>query len=339
MARISNKPVLSVAFGAAALGALSVIAIVSQLTSSVSVVQLEQTQSLWNAAANDVITPPGMNDYDAGKLNEQISKSVAQADSQGDDTPAFKARTQELYIVPQANVLTGSGQKPTAPVQAPPSHVSKRAAPVSTAARMQSLWDAASNDVVHASSIHTDYGHDEAARMNEQIGKWNSQADSEGDGPMSFKARTQKLYIVPQANVLTGSGQKPKVAAPPKAGAAARAHKQALWNAAAESPESKYFKSQPVFHKGVVLQGHYEGHYDPAKQRSYIPSASTKARMQELWDAATNDGSLESTRQQLGMSSGQPHSARKSRDLSGQPRNYLSGMDYVPMNYQAGYGW
>ncbi len=43
----------------------------------------------------------------------------------------------------------------------------------------------------------------------------------------------------------------------------------------------------------------------------------------------------------MGMSSSSSttHAARKSRDMSGVPRNYLAGMDYHPMNYLKGYGW
>ena len=46
--------------------------------------------------------------YNAGKLTQQIAADVAAAD-RGE---RFKsARTQKLYIVPQANVLSGAGQK------------------------------------------------------------------------------------------------------------------------------------------------------------------------------------------------------------------------------------
>jgi hypothetical protein len=116
---------------------------------------------------------------------------------------------------------------------------------------------------------------------------------------------------------------------------------QALWNAAAESPESRAAKAAHKVTTGVPLKGAYRG-YHAAQQVSYLPpdfhGQADKARTEELWDAAENDDSLAGTREKLGMA---PRAARgkASVDLSGTPRNYLAGMDYRPPDYLAGQGW
>jgi len=251
---------------------------------------------------------------------------MAQADSQGDNAESFKGlTTQKLFMLPQ---------------------------------QTQKLWNAAANDAVGAGDGQFD-GRD-TSRVNKHITQWMAQADSQGDNAESFKGLTQKLYIVPQANVLTGDGQKietsngkedvkaekkvdskaaAKVIKKNAAAAKKQAHMQALWNAAQDHDGSSLFPPTVVVPKGVPLEGKYIG-YDAAKQVSYLPAKPAyKARTQQLWDAATNDQSLDSTRESMGMSSATKHSARKSRDLSGQPRNYLAGMDYHAPNYLGGYGW
>eukprot|EP00961_Rhodomonas_salina_P120962 1628112-Rhodomonas_salina.1 len=113
-----------------------------------------------------------------------------------------------------------------------------------------------------------------------------AQADSQGDNAESFKGLTQKLYIVPQANVLTGDGQKietsngkedvkaekkvdskaaAKVIKKNAAAAKKQAHMQALWNAAQDHDGSSLFPPTVVVPKGVPLEGKYIG-YDAAKQ-------------------------------------------------------------------------
>jgi hypothetical protein len=75
---------------------------------------------------------------------------------------------------------------------------------------------------------------------------------------------------------------------------------QALWNAAAESPESRAAKAAHKVTTGVPLKGAYRG-YDASRQRNYLPADyhapgayRSQARQQALWNAAT-DGGPEST--------------------------------------------
>ena len=75
-------------------------------------------------------------------------------------------------------------------------------------ARKQQLWDASANDKV----LEIQNPKWSSKAVNAQIGEWQAGADDQSDKaslPGVFKsARTQKLFIVPQANVLTGQGQK-----------------------------------------------------------------------------------------------------------------------------------
>ena len=74
---------------------------------------------------------------------------------------------------------------------------------------------------------------------------------------------------------------------------------QALWNAAAESPESKAVKSQHKERFGVHLKGAYRG-YHSSQQRNYLPGSyhapgaeyrgKFVARQQALWNAAKDGG-------------------------------------------------
>ena len=75
-------------------------------------------------------------------------------------------------------------------------------------ARTTSLWDASANDAAQRQSPWN------PAAVNKQIAGWQAGADDQevkaaGKAAGVYKsARTQKLFIVPQANVLTGQGQK-----------------------------------------------------------------------------------------------------------------------------------
>ena len=71
-----------------------------------------RTQKLWNAAANDEVSQLQSPKWTAAKVDGQIAAYQGAADDQGSKPHGiFKsARTQELFIVPQANVLTGQGQ-------------------------------------------------------------------------------------------------------------------------------------------------------------------------------------------------------------------------------------
>ena len=75
-------------------------------------------------------------------------------------------------------------------------------------ARTTSLWDASANDAAQRQSPWN------PSSVNTQIAGWQARADDQevkaaGKAAGVYKsARTQKLFIVPQANVLTGQGQK-----------------------------------------------------------------------------------------------------------------------------------
>lgn len=264
MARSGNSAI-AVAFTGAVLGAVCVICIVLHISSSSSsIVGLQRTQKLWNAAHNDVIggALPVDEHYDgrdANRVNKHISQWMQMADSQGETPEAFKsAITQKLYIVPQANVLTGMGQKveksngkedknteKEADVTAAVRTMKKSASAAKKQQNMQSLselqrtqklWNAAHNDVI--SPADEEYNSRDIQKVNQHITQWMQMADSQGKSPVAFKgATTQKLAL-------------------------------------------------------------------------------TAARTTQLWDAATNDQSLESTRQSMGMRSSQAGSRSNDRMVS-----------------------
>jgi hypothetical protein len=160
---------------------------------------------------------------------------------QQEEDPATKtrakqglARTQKLFIVPQANVLSGAGQEQNTAhgnedvgaekqeeVAAAAKLVASTAAANAAAdfektaaaekggaktARTQTLWDASANDKVLKLQAPPKWS---AAPVNAAISNWQAGADDQSDKYRgTFKsAVTQKLFIVPQANVLTGQGQ------------------------------------------------------------------------------------------------------------------------------------
>ena len=107
---------------------------------------------------------------------------------------------------------------------------------------------------------------------------------------------------------------------------------QALWNAAAESPESKAVKSQPKERFGVHLEGAYRG-YHSSQQRNYLPTSYPpapgaeyrgRARQQALWNAARDGGASQFWRPKAKAHYGVP--------LKGAYRGYDSSkqVSYAP---------
>lgn len=292
---------------------------------------------------------------------------------QKQDEPAVKTRmnqglvlTQKLFIVPQANVLTGTGQEKKSSSGAENVGAEKEAQAaaaakiVAAAAAQHAAADFEETAAVEASSRgqravrRSAAVKRSAASAKKAIVQWPPL-------PFSVKraAPPRQGKVWPPLPSTAKKGEQPrrgKAAAWPhlpkmaekarKATHAAKARQQALWNAATESAESKYFKSRPKPTFGVPLKGAYRG-YHASKQRSYLPPdfhapGAYRARTQELWDAAENDSSLESTREKLGMSppgASSAHVRAQSGDASGQPRNYLAGLDYRAPDYLAGRGW
>jgi len=113
-------------------------------------------------------------------------------------------------------------------------------------------------------------------------------------------------------------------------GAYAEARQQALWNAASDGGSSAFFHPKPEPSYGVPLKGAYRG-YHAKSQVSYLPkdyhapgASYSAARTTELWDAAANDASLESTRQKLGISSSSSSGTRHGTEHGDAPRDYLA---------------
>ena len=191
---------------------------------------LARTTKLWNAAENDQV----------GLYNDPVSSTIAHYQQAADDqglsesvdtqsgskpaTGIYKsALTQKLFIVPQANVLSGAGQEKVTASGAENVDAEKKAETAGAAklveeaaagktttakrARTQKLWNAAANDKVLQLQAPPKWS---AAPVNAAITNWQASADDESGTDGIFKseqARTQKLFIVPTANVLTGQGQ------------------------------------------------------------------------------------------------------------------------------------
>jgi len=203
---------------------------------------LARTTKLWNAAENDRV----------GLSNDPVSSVIAHYQSAADDqslsqgkdfgigskpeTGIYKtARTQKLFIVPQANVLSGAGQEHKSPSgaedlgaekeaeQAGAAKLVERAAAANAAAdfaktaaaeqgsskkaQTQQLWNAAANDKALEMEQPPKWS---AGPVNAAIAGWQAGADDQNGRGGIFKSKfglTQKLFIVPQANVLTGQGQ------------------------------------------------------------------------------------------------------------------------------------
>lgn len=188
---------------------------------------LARTTKLWNAAENDKV----------GLYNDPVSSTIAHYQSVADDqglpgsvdtqlgskpaTGIYKsARTQKLFIVPQANVLSGAGQEKKTATGAENVDAEKAAEAAGAAkleataekapakkARMQKLWNAAEHDAVLKLERPAKWT---AAPVNAAIAGWQARADDQTSKTNMFSQAsglTQKLFIVPQANVLTGQGQ------------------------------------------------------------------------------------------------------------------------------------
>ena len=192
---------------------------------------LARTTKLWNAAENDRV----------GLYNDPVSNTIAHYQQAADDqglseavdtqygskpSPGIykSALTQKLFIVPQANVLSGAGQEKVTASGAENVDAEKKAETAGAAklveeaaarktrtagkkARTQKLWNAAANDKVLQLQAPPKWS---AAPVNAAITNWQASADDQSGTDGIFKseqARTQKLFIVPTANVLTGQGQ------------------------------------------------------------------------------------------------------------------------------------
>jgi len=391
-----------------------------------------RTQQLWNAAANDkalaMERPPK---WSASRVNAAIATWQAGADDQQSKAGIFKSKdalTQKLFIVPQANVLTGQGQEETtaagtedvaaekvkeakgaarivskaaktaaldkkkraakaqtldaAPYMRPmPAPFGKEAAPLQVGhpqpydrgevrpmgtkqvasgaggaaefgqsgmslSELRAMEAKSAEGQQRASAGDEGKGAPHAERQSATQALWNAAAESaESRAAKAAHAVATGVALEGAYRGYRASRQRSYLPADYHAAGAqyrGEARRQALWNAASDGgAESSFFKPKPKARYGVPLKGAYRG-YDASQQVSYLPpnfhGQADKARTQQLWDAAENDDSLESTRQKLGMA---PRAARgkASADLSGAPRDYLAGMDYHAPNYLAGQGW
>ena len=159
---------------------------------------------------------------------------------------------------------------------------------------------------------------------------WN--AAEESAESKAIKLHTKPVYGVPLKGAYRGyhaSQQRSYLPSDYHAqGAYAEARKQALWNAATDGGGSAFFHPKPKPSYGVPLKGAYRG-YDANSQVSYLPkdyhapgASYSAARTTELWDAAANDASLESTRQKLGIASS--YGTRHGTENGDAPRDYLA---------------
>eukprot|EP00802_Teleaulax_amphioxeia_P010422 Tamp_10450.p1 GENE.Tamp_10450~~Tamp_10450.p1 ORF type:complete len:367 (+),score=94.84 Tamp_10450:526-1626(+) len=345
-----------------------------------------RTQKLWNAAANDEVmqleSPPK---WSAGKVNGEITAYEGAADDQGSKAHGifksiFKsARTQDLFIVPQANVLTGQGQEKVTATGKEDAAAEKKAEEagaqklVTKAAKLAALQrkkdQAKTRAQSHAKLSNTNTrapsGTSTKAAAGQQMGHpkpfsgpmggdvrpfaakqvmrlpdkstalWN--AAEESPESKAVKRHTKPSFGVPLKGAYRGYHAKRQRSFLPAdyhaPGATYKtARQQALWNAAADGGHSNFFRPAPTKVFGVPLKGAYRG-YHARQQQSYLPAdyhapgATFKAaQTTELWDAAANDASLQSTRRKLGMvaSSASALSSAHSSQRTDAQRDYLA---------------
>ena len=160
---------------------------------------------------------------------------------------------------------------------------------------------------------------------------WN--AAKESAESKAIKLHTKPVFGVPIKGAYRGYQASKQRSYLPKdyhaRGAYAEARQQALWNAATDGGSSAVFHPKPKPSYGVPLKGAYRG-YDANSQVSYLPkdyqapgASYSAARTTELWDAAANDASLESTRQKLGIASS-ASSGTHSPENGDAPRDYIA---------------
>jgi hypothetical protein len=160
---------------------------------------------------------------------------------------------------------------------------------------------------------------------------WN--AAEESAESKAIKLHTKPVFGVPLKGAYRGYQASKQRSYLPKdyhaRGAYAEARQQALWNAATDGGSSAVFHPKPKPSYGVPLKGAYRG-YDANSQVSYLPkdyqapgASYSAARTTELWDAAANDASLESTRQKLGIASS-ASSGTRSPENGDAPRDYIA---------------
>jgi len=127
----------------------------------------------------------------------------------------------------------------------------------------------------------------------------------------------------------------------PSAQTRAQSRKQALWNAATESSESKEIKTHQNSIYDVPLKGAYSN-YQAKKQRNFLPADfhptgthEYKARQQVLWNAAT-DGGSESRYfpQHVKPVMGVPLLGKYSDYHANQQQSYLPA-DFRPVTHKA----